>query len=136
MNCRRFHFDDLLLFLVCVFLVGQVLNACTPPPTPVVPDATVDAGECAQDAAADVVSDSKPSLVDAVAVDAPLATPCARACSNLAAHGCEEVGQQCMATCEHLVATGLTPFSAECVYGATGLQSLRSCPAVKCLQGH
>lgn len=109
---------------VCLFLA-----ACVPYSPPVPPDVP----PIVDDAAA------QPDIVathDAVAIDSGLSTPCARACANIAAHGCEEMGQQCMATCEHLIATGLTPFSAECVYGASSLADLRRCPAVRCLQGH
>jgi hypothetical protein len=111
---------------IVVSAVLAMAPTCVPPTPPIPPDAPP---IVADDAA--TVADACP---DALPVDDPGA--CQRACANLAAHGCEEMGQACLMTCDHLIATGLTPFSAECVYGATTLPSLRKCPAVKCVQGH
>ena len=123
----RRSISERILVVGCLFFCG--FTAC-PPPTPVTPDATVDAS-VPVDASPDVQAPDAQAPVDA----AP-ASPCARACSNLAAHGCEEMGAVCEPTCQHLVLTGLTPFSAECVYTAATLSALRKCPAVRCVKGH
>ena len=71
------------------------------------------------------------SDVDATTESLP-ASPCTRACLNLAVLGCSELGPNCVQTCEHVVQTHLTPFDTACIYGARSVESVRECPGIVC----
>ena len=90
-----------------LLLLALTLAGCTPP-TPQPPDAsTYDGG-------------------------LPDASVCSRACSNLLALGCTDMGTACTPTCEHVVDARLTPFDPQCVASATTRPEVRRCPAVRC----
>jgi hypothetical protein len=101
---------------------------CIPPaPVPPVPVEADAAAESAPDAPA-IVDASQP---DVAPTDAP-ATSCGRACSRLAALGCEEAGPTCEPTCEHIMATKLVPFDPWCIIGASDVFAVRRCSRIVC----
>ena len=147
-----------LMFVATMMLVGMTGAAGCPPPSPVpVPvDASADSDvppdpctmeskkcppcNCQQDAAAEAaLPEAAPLPKDAAAVEAAVsdsgpATPCTRACANLAKYACKDFGPNCVQTCDHLTSEKLIPFSAECTYGATSAASIRKCPSITCKQ--
>ena len=128
-----------------VVVFGCMVPTCTPPlPAPDAAPPLVDAGECTREAELAKVcppcvcaQDAGVIVVEAGPTDSGFPnTPCGRSCANYALHGCEEQAPNCVAACEHLVSSKLTPYSPDCVFGAASLTSLRKCPMVQCLKGH
>jgi hypothetical protein len=141
-----------LIIMGALLAFGATGAAGCPPPVPVPApaDASLDSDvppdpcaletkkcppcNCQQDAAAEASPTIKDAAPEVTVVDSGPATPCTRACANLAAHGCQDMGPNCVQTCEHLTTNKLVPFSPECVFGATTIQSLRKCPVISCKQ--
>lgn len=64
-----------------------------------------------------------------------LASPCARACKNLAVLGCPESaklpgGKTCVETCKSIAP--ISSYDPECVSKAKSVEAVRKCPAVRC----
>ena len=91
------------------------LTACRIP-TPIEPDVII------------VVSpDAHPHLIDA-------ADPCASACDNLAALGCQDgIDPGCVSACRHVLSTHMTKLDTMCLTSAHSKSAAVACGGVACL---
>jgi hypothetical protein len=117
-----------LLLAAIALLMACSAATCTP--SPVYPEAGAEDAGFVEDAAPIPAQDA---FSDKDGPDAH-GTPCGDSCANLVVLGCPEGRSECVATCNHIVITGLTPFSTSCVIGAKSADEVRKCPAIKCVK--
>jgi len=95
---------------------------------------------CVQDAAPTPIVDAAP-IKDVAAESAPTpvsvcgvkCSTCDCACACLSELGCKEgTNANCVATCNHLVSSQLTPWNPTCIAAAKTVAAVQKCPAVTC----